>query len=265
MSIAFKRARDEVDKIKRHRNKCLIIHYACQSLYDDRDGLSPSISNIVVKNFDNDQTVSFAAHLVAEKLHIDKERITEKFVEIETKLLEDFFLFVQSHNGDLWLHWNMINIHFGFETLAHRFYVLTGRNAPSIDVDNRINVAAVLQGLYGEKYVGIPHMQKLMEINGGVRRDFVLGKDEVDLFRQGDYARLHASTASKVRFFSDVVEMIIDKKLKTETAKLYIKAERAVDGFSAKLVGLAASIYAIVDLAHKATDYIQSHGLRLPL
>ena len=127
MAIAYKRAKDELDKIKRHRSKCLVIHYACQSLYDDREGLSPSISNIVVKNWDNDQTVSFAAHLVAEKLHIAKDDITSRFAEIETRLLEDFYGFVQSHNGDLWLHWNMTNIHYGFETLAHRFYILTNR------------------------------------------------------------------------------------------------------------------------------------------
>lgn len=259
MAIAFNRAREALAKIKRHQSKCLLIHYACQSLYDDKDGLSPTISNIVVKSFGNDQTVSFAAHLVAERLHIPKADIVKRFDEIERGLLEDFYQFVQTHSGDLWIHWNMSNIHYGFETLAHRYHILTNKNAPSIDVDNRINLAGLLQSIYGYDYVSTPHMQKLMEVNGGVRRDFVLGKDEVELFKQGEYARLHASTTSKVKFFSDVLELAIDRKLKTEKARLYVRAERAVDGVYAKMVGLAASAYAIFDLGGKAIGHAKAH------
>lgn len=258
MAIAFKRARDALEKIKRHQNRCLIIHYACQSLYDDREGLSPSISNIVVKSFANDQTVSFAAHLIAEKLKIPKDQIVQRFDEIERGLLEEFYTFVQSHTGDLWIHWNMVNIHYGFEMIAHRYYMLTNRNPPSIDVDNRINLAGLLQGIYGDDYVGKPHMQKLMEVNGGQRRDFVLGRDEVELFKQAEYARLHASTTCKVRFFSDVIELAIDRKLKTEQARVYVKVERATDGLYAKLIGLGASLYTIIDLGGKAWAYAQS-------
>jgi len=103
-------------------------------------------------------------------------------------------------------------------------------------------------------------MQKLMIANGGVRRDFVLGKDEAELFRQGDYARLHASTTSKVKFFSDVLELAIDRKLKTEKARIYVRAERATDGLYAKLIGLAASLYAVIDLGSKALGYAQKNG-----
>jgi hypothetical protein len=259
MAIAYNRAREALEKIRRHRKRCLIIHYACQSLYDDRDGLSPSVSNIVVKTFENDQTVSFAAHLMAEKLHIPKDDIFSRFDDIERALLEEFYAFVQTHSGDLWIHWNMVNIHFGFETLAHRYYVLTGRNAPSIDIDNRINLAGLLQGIYGENYVSVPHMQKLMDVNGGQRRDFVLGKDEVELFKQAEYARLLASTACKVRFFSDVVDLALDRKLKTEKARYYVRMERAADGLYAKLIGLAAAIYTIIDLGGKALFYIKGH------
>lgn len=41
----------------------------------------------------------------------------------------------------------MINIQYAFETLAHRYHVLTGKNPPQIDIDNRINIAALLDGL----------------------------------------------------------------------------------------------------------------------
>lgn len=150
----------------------------------------------------------------------------------------------------------MVNIHYGFETLAHRYYVLTGKNAPSIDVDNRFNLAGILEGVYGEHYVSTPHMQKLMIANGGTRRDFVLGKDEVELFKQGEYARLHASTTCKVRLFSDFLDLTLDRKLRTERARIYVKIERATDGLIAKLIGLAASVYAIIDIARRVFNMI---------
>lgn len=251
MGIAYNRARESVERIKRNRDKCLVIHYACQSLYDDREGLSPSISNIVIKDFDKEQTVSFAAHLTAEKLHIKKDDITAHFDQIEKALLEEFFEFVRNHGGSVWLHWNMKNIHYGFETLAHRYYILTGKNAPSIDVDSRINIASVLFGLYGEGYVGDPHIPKLMALNGGARRDFVIGADEVELFKAGEYARLHGSTLSKVSFFSDTIELVLDRKLKTEKANLYIKVDRVADHAIAKILGLLAAVYTIIDLTMK--------------
>ncbi len=249
MAISFKRAREALSKIDRHRNRCLIIHYACQSLYDNREGLSPRIANIVIKDFANDQTVSFAVHLMAEKMRIPKAEIEANFDKIETSLLDEFYSFVQNHTGNLWLHWNMINIQYGFETLAHRYYVLTGKNAPSIDIENRINIAGMLIGLYGEKYAAEPHMQNLMMLNGGrLKRDFVPGVEEVALFEGKEYARLHASTAAKVRFFSEVVELALDHKLRIEVPSWYYRFERVSDHPVAKLVGLAASIWTIVSV-----------------
>lgn len=249
MAISFKRAREAVARIRRHTDRCLVIHYSCQSLYDDREGLSPRIASIVVKNFPNDQTVSFALHLTAEKLHIAKTDIEVKFDEIERKMLEEFYEFVQAHSGHLWLHWNMINIQFGFETLAHRFYVLTGKNAPTIEIDNRINIAEILYGLYGDKYVPVPHMQNLMMLNWGeLRRDFVSGAQEVEVFKQKEYARLHASTVSKVRFFTNVIERILDRKLKVERPSWYVRLEQWMDHPAAKVAALAAAVWTLVSI-----------------
>lgn len=252
MAIEFKSAREALSRVRKHPERCLIVHYACQSLYDDADSLSPSISNIIVKNFANDQTVSFAAHIVAEKLQIPRNDIQARFAEIERALLEDFYAFVVSRVGHYWLHWNMINIQYGFETLAHRYYILTDKTAPNIDVDNRINIAGILHGIYGQGYVATPHMPKLMELNGGVRRDFVAGIDEVGLFKSMEYARLHASTVSKVRFFSDVVSLTLDKKLKTAKSTVYARTERALDGVTAKSVGAFSAVYTLIDLIAKA-------------
>jgi hypothetical protein len=143
----------------------------------------------------------------------------------------------------------MINIQFGFETIAHRFYVLTGKNAPGIGIDNRINIPEILYGLYGEKYVSVPHMQNLMLLNWGeLKRDFVPGAKEVELFKEKEYARLHASTVSKVRFFTNVVERILDHKLKVEQAGWYTRVEQWMDHPAAKVVALAAAVWTIISI-----------------
>jgi hypothetical protein len=247
VAIAFARAKEAVQKIRRHADRCLVIHYSSQSLYDDREGLSPRVANIVVKDFKTDQTVSFAIPIVAERLHIAKEEIPGNLDAIESALLQEFYDFVRDRSGSIWLHWNMINIQYGFETLSHRYFVLTGKSAPAIDIDNRINIAAILHGLYGDGYVSKPHMQKLMQLNGGVRRDFVVGLDEVTLFAEGKYAQLHASTVSKVRFFGDVIELVMDRKLHTERANVFIKIERSADSLWAKIVTLIAALFGIGD------------------
>lgn len=94
MGIWSKKAAEGIGRIKRHFKKCLIVHYGCQSLYDDREGLSPRIGNIVVRDLDNEQTFSFAIHLVAERMHIPKDDIPSRYNEIEEVLLEDFYQFV---------------------------------------------------------------------------------------------------------------------------------------------------------------------------
>jgi len=92
LGIADQLAREAVARIRRHSDQCLIVHYSCQSFYDDREGLSPRIASIVVKNFANDQTISFAINFTAEQLRIAKVDIDSKFDEIETRMLGRFFL-----------------------------------------------------------------------------------------------------------------------------------------------------------------------------
>jgi hypothetical protein len=254
MGIAYRKAVEALERIKKHRKRCLIVHYACQSLYDDKDTHSPRIANIVVKDYDSDQTFSFALHLVAEKLGIPKAEITAKMDQVERRLLEDFFEFVRQHPGNIWLHWNMTNLVFGFETLAHRYAVLTGNNSPSIDMENRINLAEVVAGRYGPNYAGVPHIPALMELNGGIKRDFVPGKEEVDLFEQQEFARLHSSTVAKVGFFREVVDKLLDRKLKTRSAGWYVRIERVTDHVAAKIIGILAALYTLIDLTLKATN-----------
>jgi len=45
----------------------------------------------------------------------------------------------------------------------------------------------LISSKYGEDYVDHPKMQQLMQLNGGVHRDFLSGKDEVEAFKRHEF------------------------------------------------------------------------------
>ncbi len=56
------KAREILKCIDNSPEQYLIIHYACESFYDTKDGHSPRIATIAVYNFSYAQTDSFSVH-----------------------------------------------------------------------------------------------------------------------------------------------------------------------------------------------------------
>lgn len=56
-------------------------------------------------------------------------------------------------------------------------------------------------------------MTSLMENNSGRHRDFLDGKEEVTAFENMEFPRMHASTLSKVGFFSSAMRKLVNGKL----------------------------------------------------
>ena len=67
-----------------------IIHYSCQSFYDDNEALSPRTTSIAITHYATELTVSFSTHSIAEELHIPRDSVRDRFDEVEHKLLQDF-------------------------------------------------------------------------------------------------------------------------------------------------------------------------------
>jgi len=66
--------------LKKHPDNFYIIHYSCQSLYDENDqGLSPRITSIAVTHYATEQTVSFSTHAIAEELRIPRQEVRDRF------------------------------------------------------------------------------------------------------------------------------------------------------------------------------------------
>jgi len=68
-------------QIKNNPGDFYLIHYSCQSLYDDCGGLSPRITSIAVTHFATEQTLAFLLTAVAEELGIARDDVQKRFNE----------------------------------------------------------------------------------------------------------------------------------------------------------------------------------------
>lgn len=209
--------KNQLSFLKQDVDKIIYIHYSCENLGDDNEGLSPRITSIAVLIHNGEYLKSFAFNIAAEKLHISKDDIETKLDKIEGKLLEDFFDFVKEHYEFYWLHWNMTNMNFGFEALGHRYEVLHNKKPTHISEEKRFNLSKLISFKYGSNYAEDPKMKNLMLLNWGkIPRDFLQGDAEVEAFRNKDYIKMHKSTISKVKFFRYIFIKLIHNEVKTK-------------------------------------------------
>jgi hypothetical protein len=231
--------------LKNNTSSLLIIHYSCQNLNDNNEGYSPRITSIAVYHVESSAMHSFSIHLVAEIMGISREEIASKYNVLESQMLRDFNNYVKDHQDYYWLHWNMTNISFGFETLFHRFRVLTQETPPLVNDSKKINLSSLVSDIYGKNYVEHPRMNKLMDLNGGVPRDFLSGAEEVKAFDNMEYLKLHKSTMSKVYFFKSAFFKLTNKKLKTSKSGIRIKFHKFIESSVIKGLGIVALVLTI--------------------
>lgn len=227
-----------IKELKERPENFYVIHYSCESLYDENEALSPRITSIAVTHYATEQTVSFSTHAIAEELHIAREQVRDRFDEIEKKLLTDFYEFVRDRRDKHWVHWNMRNLTFGFEHLEHRYRVLGGVNAPVIPVERRLNLNDLLADRYGGNYAPHPKMKSLWDLNGGVHRHFLDGKEEVQAFQTNEFIRMHNSTLAKVGFYFSVIKKLVSGKLHTASRGWGVALDRIFESRASKTVGL---------------------------
>jgi hypothetical protein len=238
-------SRSFINEIRQRPENFYVIHYSCQSLYDDNDALSPRITSIAITHFATEQTVSFSTHAIAEELHIPREEVRDRFDEVERQLLTQFYAFIRDRRDKYWVHWNMRNLTYGFEHLEHRYRVLGGNDAPIIPVERRLNLNDLLSHRYGSGYAAHPKMKSLMELNGGIHRHFLTGEEEVQAFRNNEFIRMHNSTLSKVGFLHLVIRRLVSGKLHTASKGWGITLDRLFESRVAKTIGLIGTTVTI--------------------
>ncbi len=132
-------------------------------------------------------------------------------------MLKGFFDFVHTHSNFVWLHWNMRNIKYGFQALAHRYTILGG-TPHSVDDSKKFDLARELFEIYGDTYIGHPRLEKLVEKNNITARDFLSGELEAAAFENGEYVKLHQSTLRKVDVLSHIAQLASSNTLMTDTS-----------------------------------------------
>lgn len=247
---------DLIRSIKRSPENFFLIHYSCQSLYDDNDGLSPRITSIAITHYASEQTVSFSTHAIAEELGIGREDVRTRFDEIEHALLSKFYAFVRDRRDKYWVHWNMRNLTYGFEHLEHRYRALGANDAPIIPVERRINLNDMVADRYGSDYAKHPKLKSLMELNGGVHRHFLSGDEEVLAFQNNEFIRMHNSTLAKVGFFHRVIRSMLRGKLRTASRGIGIALDRLFESRTAKIIALVASAVTLPVAAYQTAVWL---------
>lgn len=214
-----KHANEILRSIEKNPEKYLIIHYSCESFFN-LNGKSPRIASISVRQYNNAQTNNFSIHQVAEQLN--KTITDENYLEIEKKLLDDFYAFVKIKAEKIWLHWNMRDSSFGFGALELRYKILDG-TPTIIDNDKKIDIGHLFKQYYGGDYIGNPHIQTLLKKNHFNDKNFLNGAQEAAAFDKKEYVKLSLSTSSKVNLFSSFITYAVNGNLLTDTSKLKMR------------------------------------------
>jgi hypothetical protein len=211
-----KKALRELAKLMSQPEHVIVTHYSCESFYDRPDGSSPRITSIAVANLESAQTNSFSIHQVAERQGYSTDEIDKHYDQLEKLMLDEFYEYVHSHARYKWLHWNMRDIHYGFQAIAHRYKVLGGQPV-EIPEANLVDLSRLLHAIYGKHYTGHPRLQTLVEKNEITNKDFLPGADEAVAFEKQEYVKLHFSTLRKVHILANLAQRADEGSLKTDS------------------------------------------------
>jgi len=204
----------KVETLLEQGNTTLVIHYSCESFYEKKDGKTPRITSIAVRNLASGQTESFSIHQIAEEKKIPFTEITEHYNSLECQMLKRFYDFVNIRQHYNWVHWNMRDVNYGFAAIEHRYRVLDG-NPIMISEDRKFDLSRALIDLYGAKYIEHPRLPSIINKNNITAKDLLTGAQEAEAFEKKEFVRLHQSTLRKVNALATLFELTSSKSLKT--------------------------------------------------
>lgn len=222
MGEQLRRYHKRQDTLKRLRacdgksETTLLIHYSCESFYDRKDGSTPRITSIAVRNLASGQTDSFSIHKAAELKRIPNDKISDQYDNLEKDMLTEFFVYLRMRLGHTWVHWKMRDINYGFQAIEHRFRVLGGDPGVSLLEQNKFDLARALISIYGDSYIGHQRLESIVKFNHISDKDFLNGQKEADAFDNCDYVKIHLSTLRKVDILANIFERTLQGTLKNK-------------------------------------------------
>lgn len=210
-----KEALKEIKELSKRGEYIFVIHYSCESFYALKEGQTPRITSIAVRGYKSGQTQSFSIHKVAELKQISPDKIEENYNDLEKIMLEEFFDYLDKHKQHYWVHWNMRDVNYGFQSLEHRFRILGG-DPKFLEDSHKFDLAKKVEALWGNDYIGHPRLEKLTKVNGISEKGFLNGEEEAKAFNNKEFVKLHQSTLRKVEILSSILERVFEDTLKTD-------------------------------------------------
>jgi hypothetical protein len=250
-------ARKKLRKITSDPSNVFAIHYSQVQNYKDEDNnLSPLVSAIVVKSLDDSTYKHFSIHLEADRADIPKEEIENNIRELEYWTLKAFNDFVKRNNTKTWIHWDMKNIHFGFEAIKHRFLKLVEESNvrfEEIPLNKKINLNTVIEDMYGESYIeGDDKLASMLKKNNSdfLPQNYLSTENEASEFENHNYNIVLGSLDCKVDFLCKAVKNLKEKNLKVgnkDNYSIFIEfISHPIFAFLGWLLGIILAIFSMI-------------------
>lgn len=211
-----------MDRLFQDAQRVFIVHYSCESFYENATGASLRVTSIAIRNLKSAQTRSWSLHATAEVMGM-LDAMRPNLNAIERRMLEGYFDFLRTHADCQFLHWNMRDSNYGFYAVEHRFRALGGAPYELQDA-NKHDLARMMVSLFGRNYA--PHrdtegrkgrIMSLAELNTVSDEDALTGEEEAAAYVAGDFLRMHRSTLRKLDMFANFFDRAHQKTLKTNS------------------------------------------------
>lgn len=224
-----KTAIKNLNKITEDPGKVLFIHYSEGRTYDDEYGsISPIITSLVIKSMDGQIDKQFAIHLEADKADIQKDQIQDSYRELEMRILNQYNDFVKRHSDYTWIHWDMKNIHFGFEAISHRYEKIFGslKDYSNIPYNNKENLRTIIEGMYGDNFASSSDTLKELILcnsnnNNNENSKYMNNSQESEEFGNKNFNNVLQSVDFKVDFIKKATKKLKLKQLNIPNKNKY--------------------------------------------
>lgn len=215
-------SRHLVERLFQDAHRVFVVHYSCESFYENATGASLRVTSIAIRNLKSAQTRSWSLHAMAELMGM-LDVMQPNLNQIERRMLDGYFEFLRTHADCQFLHWNMRDNNYGFYAIEHRYRVLGGTPYELQDA-NKHDLARIMVALYGRQYA--PHedstgrkgrIMSLAELNRVSGEDALTGQQEAAAYVAGDFLAMHRSTLRKLDMFANFFDRTHQKTLKTNS------------------------------------------------
>jgi len=159
------------------------------------------------------QAEPFSIHISACLLGIALEDIPENYDKVEEAMLRDYFEYLKTSEEIQFVHWNMRDCDYGFHAIELRGEMLCPDAVFRLPNERKVDLSRLVAKLYGQEL----EFKSLIEYNYPLPRYFMDEEAEAIAFDKGEYVRLYQSTSIKVVNISKLLDLAINRELKTNS------------------------------------------------